>query len=306
MDTPSLPWTTSGTRRTFIRITTSALGLLALGPAFAMANASSPAARRYTVQDVIDIILKAGGLSVQPETVDTLKAGSAGQTVTGIVTTMFPTVAVIEEAVKRGANFIIAHEPTFYNHSDNPAWVLNNGVVEKKQALLARHNIALWRFHDYCHALQPDAIRYGVARKAGWLSYYSNERTVLTLPGQTLKQLAEHLKKTLSIAHVRVIGNADRCCTRVALLPGAWGGQRQVSIAEAERPDVMVVGEVVEWETAEYIRDANRLGNGPALIVLGHAASEEPGMEYLVEWLTPKLPGLAVSHVGSGDVFTWW
>ncbi len=96
---------------------------------------------------------------------------------------MFTTVAVIEEAVKRKANFIIAHEPTFYNHADNTEWVKDNDIVKQKQALLDRHGIAVWRFHDYCHSLKPDAIRYGVARKAGWLSYYSNDTPILNVAG---------------------------------------------------------------------------------------------------------------------------
>jgi len=305
MEKNQLPLENGVNRRVFMRGAVGVLGMVALGPVWAGGH-SLLLGREYTVQDVIDIILKAGGLSVQAGTVDTLKAGKASQVVTGIVTTMFTTVAVIEEAVRRKANFIIAHEPTFYNHADNTEWVKNNGVVKQKQALLDKHGIAVWRFHDYCHSLKPDAIRYGVARKAGWLSYYSNDTAILTLPGQTLRQLVDHLKSSLGISHVRVIGNADKRCERVALLPGAWGGQRQVSIAEAEKPDVVIAGEVVEWETAEYVRDAYQFNKGPALIVLGHVASEEPGMEYVAEWLAPKLPGVEVGHVGSGDVFSWW
>lgn len=291
-------------RRTFMLNAGGALALLALGPVFASARAQ-PFTRQYTVQEVIDLILKAGGLSEQPGTVDTLKAGKANQVVTGIVTTMFPTIAVIEEAARRKANFIIAHEPTFYNHRDDTGWVKDNGIVKQKQQLLEKYNMAVWRFHDYCHALRPDAIRYGVVKKAGWLSYDKNEGPMLTLPAQTLKQLVEHLKTSLGTPQVRVIGNPAQRCARVALLPGAWGGQRQVSIAEAEKPDVMIVGEVSEWETAEYMRDAGLLGNATALVVLGHAVSEEPGMEYFVDWLKPKVEGLAVTHIASGNPFVW-
>jgi putative NIF3 family GTP cyclohydrolase 1 type 2 len=35
------------------------------------------------------------------------------QKVSGIVTTMFPTIEVIEKTAKVGANFIIAHETPF-------------------------------------------------------------------------------------------------------------------------------------------------------------------------------------------------
>jgi hypothetical protein len=67
----------------------------------------------------------------------------------------------------------------------------------------------------------------------------------------------------------------------------------------------LIVGEVSEWETAEYIRDANLLGKKIALIVLGHSVSEEPGMEWMVDWLQPKLSDVKVTHVASGNPFTW-
>ncbi|MFI5188473.1 MAG: Nif3-like dinuclear metal center hexameric protein, partial [Chitinophagales bacterium] len=92
-------------------------------------------------------------------------------------------------------------------------------------------------------------------------------------------------------------------CEKIALLPGAWGGQNQISLAEKEKPDLIIVGEVHEWETAEYIRDARSLGSKISLIVLGHSVSEEPGMEWMVEWLQPKLEGLKITHIASNNPF---
>ena len=79
----------------------------------------------------------------------------------------------------------------------------------------------------------------------------------------------------------------------------------QVSIAEKFTPDLLIVGELQEWETAEYIRDAGLLGSNISLIVLGHAESEEPGMEWMAEWLQPKLPGLKITHIASKNPFAW-
>ncbi|AEI51641.1 Nif3-like dinuclear metal center hexameric protein [Runella slithyformis] len=220
--------------------------------------------------------MKEGELAVKKVTVDTLKSGKPDQPVTGIVTTMFPTIPVIEEAVKRNSNFIIAHEPTFYNHLDNPEWVPDNAVVKQKQQLPEKHKIAVWRFHDYCHSLSPDAISYGVAKKLNWLPYFKTGQNILTLPTQSLRQLVQHLKSSLGI-----------------------------EVAETEKPEVLIVGEVSEWETAEYIRDARAFGSNMALIVLGHAQSEEPGMEWFVDWLQPKLPNLKVTHIPSGNPFVW-
>src|SRR3954451_18751598 len=69
-----------------------------------------------TVSQVIDRITKEIPGGKLNETVDILKSGSGEQVVTGIVTTMFATVKVIQAAIKMKVNFIIAHEPTFFNH----------------------------------------------------------------------------------------------------------------------------------------------------------------------------------------------
>jgi putative NIF3 family GTP cyclohydrolase 1 type 2 len=293
-------------RRAFISTSMKAAGAAALLPLSLKINAqNSSNAKEYTVQEVIDIILKEIPGAPLKQTVDTIKAGSADQKVTGIVTTMFATVDVIEKAAKQNANFIIAHEPTFYNHTDDKNWVPDNSVVQQKEDLLKKHGIAVWRFHDQWHMHKPDGISYGVLKKAGWLPYLkANERTV-TIPASSLKDIAMHLKKSLRIEQVRVIGNLSQSCEKICLIPGAAGGQMQMSFVEKEKPDVLIVGEVHEWETAEYIRDAQLFGSKTSLIVLGHAVSEEPGMEYLVEWLQPKVPGVTITHIASGNPFTF-
>ena len=294
-------------RRTFLdHSIKSAAALTLLGNSSSFAtDYQTKALKAYTVQDVINLVLKEGNLTPLKETVDTIKSGKPNQPVTGIVTTMFPTISVIEEAAKLKANFIIAHEPSFYNHNDSADWVKNNSVLKEKQALLDKHKIAIWRFHDYCHSLKPDAVSYGVAKKADWLTYYKTGQVMLTIPKITFQDLVKHLQSSLGISHLRTIGDITQSCEKIALLPGAWGGQRQVSTAETEKPDVLIAGESPEWETIEYIRDARSFGRQISLIVLGHAVSEEPGMEWFTEWFQPKLPEIKITHIASGDPFTW-
>ncbi len=294
-------------RRRFILNTVKAtggfalLGLQSIKPVIPF----FPPLNQLTVQQVIDLILKEGDLPVLKETVDTIKAGSADQVVTGIVTTMFATINVIEKAAKLNANFIIAHEPTFYNHKDDINWVANNSVVKQKLELLDKHKITVWRFHDYCHALKPDAISYGVAKKANWLPYFKTGQSLLSIPSISLLNLAKHLKSTLGIEQLRIIGDPKQICERICLLPGAWGGVNQVTTAETQKPDVLIVGEVSEWETAEYIRDGRLMGSKTSLIVLGHSVSEEPGMEWVADWLQPKLSGIKITHIASGNPFSF-
>lgn len=263
------------------------------------------AKRSYTVGDIMDIIIKEIPGAPFKQTVDTLKSGNRDIPVTGVVTTMFATVDVIEQTEKKGANFIIAHEPTFYNHTDNPAWVSPNHIVQQKQDLLAAKKITVWRLHDYWHTIVPDGIRYGVVKKAGWLSYAPKAEPVFSIPPVSLANLVGHLKKQLDIDHLRVVGNLQQTCERIALIPGAAGSEQQVSAVEREKPDVLIVGETREWETVEYIRDGLKLGAKTSLIVLGHGVSEEPGMGWLAEWLQPKITDLKVQHLVSGSAFTW-
>ncbi|MEO7393885.1 MAG: Nif3-like dinuclear metal center hexameric protein [Chitinophagaceae bacterium] len=294
-------------RRDFISTSIKVAGATALlsTPVLNLAAKYTEVTKTYTVQDVIDIILKEVPGAPFAHTVDTIKSGSVNQRVTGIVTTMFSTIKVIREAAKLTANFIIAHEPTFYNHTDDINWVAQNEIVKKNQELLRHHNIAVWRFHDYWHTVRPDGISYGVLKMAGWQQYYHPEERILKMPPSSLKSIIDHLKSSLNIAHVKVIGDMNQVCERLAILPGASGGQAQISFAEREKPDVLIVGEVHEWETAEYVRDARLLGSKMSLIILGHSVSEEPGMQWLVEWLQPKISEIKITHIASEDPFTW-
>ena len=294
-------------RRDFITSALKVAGVTALAgfPILTMTAKYAEGSGAYTVQDIINIILKEIPGAPFAETVDTLKSGNANQQVTGIVTTMFPTIQVIRQSAKLNANFIIAHEPTFYNHADDINWVANNEVVKNKQQLLQAHNIAIWRFHDYWHAYHPDGIRTGVLKMADWQQYDQEGEVVFKIPRTSLQNIIQHLTSSLLIPHMKFIGDPAQLCERIAILPGAAGGQKQISIVEKERPDLLLVGEVQEWETAEYIRDARSLGSKTSLIILGHSVSEEPGMAWLVNWLQPKIPGIKITHIGSGDPFRW-
>src|SRR5689334_8461463 len=136
-------------RREFVSaaLKTAAISMVLTMPGMSGAAGLFTHDKEYTVQDVINIILKEIPGAPFKQTVDTIKSGSADQKISGIVTTMFATIDVIKQATQLHANFIIAHEPTFYNHTDDTNWVPNNTIVKQKQELLAKNKIAIWRFH---------------------------------------------------------------------------------------------------------------------------------------------------------------
>jgi putative NIF3 family GTP cyclohydrolase 1 type 2 len=273
----------------------------------AAATPASAARPGMTIRQVIDALLADIPGAPFPHTVDTIKAGDPDQTVKGIVTTMFATDAVIERAASLGANFIIAHEPTFYNHLDETDWLGDDPVFRFKKDLLDRHKIVVWRFHDGIHSHQPDGIRMGVLQALGWEKYYDADRPPLVaLPAaMPLGEIITHLKKSLDIERVKYIGDPARLCSKIVLSPGAAGGRGQIEALQKYQPDLFVCGELNEWETSEYVRDAHYQGRPIALVDLGHSVSEEPGMEWLIPVLRVKAPGIEATHVPSGDAFSW-
>ncbi|MCY7422643.1 MAG: Nif3-like dinuclear metal center hexameric protein [Chitinophagaceae bacterium] len=253
--------------------------------------------KEYTVGDVMDAFINEVPNAPFKTTVDTLKAGNRDIKVTGIVTTTFATVPVIKKAIELKANFIIAHEPTFYNHQDDTEWLKNDTVYKYKANLLQQHDIAVWRNHDYIHTHQPDGVKQMVVKKLGWEKSFDTSTNIALLPAITLQQLINHAKQKLGIQTLRYNGDLQQPCKKVLLMPGAAGGKRQIEALIKEQPDVLICGEIQEWETAEYVRDAIAKGQQLSLIVLGHIASEQPGGEYMATWLKEKFPTIRTTFV---------
>ncbi|MEO6719378.1 MAG: Nif3-like dinuclear metal center hexameric protein [Ferruginibacter sp.] len=286
-------------RRQFISTAGKAAGaaLLMTSPLLSFATDGKVNADAKTVGDIMDLFISEVPGAPFANTVDTLKAGDRTIVVTGIVTTMFATLEVTHKAIALGANFIIAHEPTFYNHLDATAWLENDNVYRYKRDLLKQHNIAVWRNHDYIHRHVPDGVENGVIARLGWGKYYDASHNVAAIPAVTLRSLVQHTKERLGIPTLRYIGDLSQSCKKILLMPGASGGKSHIEGIMREQPDVLICGEIQEWETAEYVRDAQTKGDKLSLVVLGHIASEEPGSAYMATWLKEKVPGIIVTHV---------
>lgn len=288
------------TRRKFVTDIALTTAALAATPVVTKAHALFNTDDGYTVGQIMDMFIKTVPGGALENTVDTLKAGSRDMKVTGIVTAMFPTVKVIKKAVSLGANFIVCHEPTFYNHTDDVSWLQDDEVYRTKADLLKDNNIAVWRNHDYIHRLVPDPVTTSLVAQLDWKQYQQTSNTFLINPNLSLGQLIKNIKEKLDLEKVRYVGELGQLCSNVLLMPGAAGGRSQIMAIEHYKPDVLVCGEIAEWETAEYVRDAVSEGRALGLIVLGHIASEEGGSVYMMNWLKQHLEGIKVTHVPSG------
>ncbi|MCJ7812664.1 Nif3-like dinuclear metal center hexameric protein [bacterium] len=259
-----------------------------------------------TARQVIERIQKNVGIPWLEQTIDTFKAGNPDTPVTGIATTMFATLDVLQRAVDSGANLIIVHEPTFYNHYEDVSELeeANDAVLAVKKAFIDEHGLVIWRFHDHWHMRNPDGIVYGMIRALG-LEKYEDQNTdnLFVVPETTLKILAAEIKKRMGMQSLRVVGNPDMNLTRLAFVPGAPSANMQIQALQREEVEVLLIGEAREWETVEYARDAVIAGMEKALIILGHVVYEEAGMEECARWLKTFVTEVPVEFIPSTEPF---
>lgn len=234
-------------------------------------------------------------------TCDTVKAGSVDKEVHKVALAMFGTVDVIKQVVDWGADFLIVHEPLFYDHMDE---LQDFTVVREKLRMIEDSGLTIFRFHDYAHAMETDMICAGELKYAG-LEGEIRDRVrfgvtsfVLHEP-LTAEELAEKLEDNLGIDHIRIAGSRRKKGSTIACCFGSPGDLYDLY----EQHDFILAGEICEWRDAEMARDAAALGYNKAILALGHETSERAGMMYMKELCEAKYPELEFRYFESGSVY---
>jgi putative NIF3 family GTP cyclohydrolase 1 type 2 len=290
-----------------IVITVVVIFILASSATGQTSQASAKSEKILTANEVIEHIKAHVGVPWQEPTVDTFKAGDPQTRVKGIAVTMMATLDVLRRAATNGQNLIITHEPTFYDHLDHPAQLPqgeDDAVLKQKREFIAEHHLVIWRFHDYWHRRKPDGIEEGNVHALGWEKYQDPANQYLfTIPETTVAKLAEELRAKLHAAVPRIAGDGEMKVTRVAFSPGSSGFRRETGALEMPDVQVLIAGETHEWETVEYVADAHTEGHAKALILLGHIASEQAGMEECARWLRAFITNVPIEFVPTADMW---
>ena len=266
---------------------------------------SAQQVHQLTANQVIDLIKKNVHCIWSSETVDTFKSGNSEDVVTGITTCMFADMKVLRKAVADHTNLVITHEPTFYNHPDETKNLLNDPVYQDKIKYLNDHHLIIWRFHDHFHRMKPDGIYAGMVEKLGWDKNQTDESMLhFKFDSQKLSAFILKLKSIFPGNSFRVIGNPEMEVTHVALSVGAPGSSDHIKFLEEKNTQLLIAGESPEWETYQYVYDAQIQGKNKAIIFLGHALSEEAGMNYCASWLKGFIPqGIKIQYIENGSSF---
>ncbi len=272
------------------------------------------AAEPITAQEVIERIKKNIGVEWKPDSVDGVKAGDASAIAKGIVTTSMATLAVLQQAVKAGANVVITAQPTFYGRADvptppagrggaAPAPPLSDPIFTAKHEFITRNKLVVFRLSEHWKQRRPDPLVQGMATSLGWLKYQSAaDPARFEIPPLRLDAVVSNVKNALrSRGGIRVAGDPGITVQRVGLLPGTT--PIQAALKMLPDVDVILAGEVREWESVEYVRDKIFSAEKKGLILVGRVVSEEPGMNVCANWLKTFVSEAPIRHIPAGDPY---
>jgi putative NIF3 family GTP cyclohydrolase 1 type 2 len=256
-----------------------------------------------TAQQIVDRIQqKVGSLGITWRTPsrDVFKTGSPATEVKAIATTGMATFDLLKRASAAGRNFVITHEPTFWNDTDRTTDLESDPVYQVKQKFVRDNNMIVWRFHDHAHMLKPDPLVAGSARTLGISQYESpTEARLYVIPETTLRAFASDVAKRLGGHAIRIVGNPDMKVSRISLSPGYSVAPLGPGI------DVSIAGENSEsGANAEYVLDAQAIGQQKGMILLGHMMSEDWGMREAAEWLRTFITDVSVEWIPAREPFT--
>jgi putative NIF3 family GTP cyclohydrolase 1 type 2 len=303
-------------RRAFVEMTAGS----AVAAPFVLVRRVNGAA--VTAQAIVDRIRSNIGTEWKAGAVDTFKAGDPATVVTGIVTTALPTLDVLKRVVTSGANLVIAYEPTFYSRADSPTPPPRRGggpgsgrgagdappaapdpVFAAKDEFIKKNNLVVFRFSENWRAKTPDPLAIGLSDALGWAkARRADDPARATIPERTLDAIASQVKQMLaSRGGIRVVGDPLTKIKTIGLLPGST--PIQAALKMMPTVDLVIGGEVREWETVEYARDFVTDGGKKGLILIGRIVSEDPGMKVCAQWLKTLVPEVPTTWIPVTDPY---
>jgi putative NIF3 family GTP cyclohydrolase 1 type 2 len=176
-------------------------------------------------------------------------------------------------------------------------------VYAGKNDFIAKHKLVIFRLTQHWNQRKPDPRALGLAAAMGWSKYKTGDDALkYDLPGITLDALASQLKKNLGThGGIRAIGDRAMTVRRVGLLPGYT--MIPPAIAMLPNVDVIVAGEVQEWESATYAQDVAFAGIKKGFISIGRVVNEAPGMQVCADWLKTIVSEVPVRFISAGDPY---
>jgi putative NIF3 family GTP cyclohydrolase 1 type 2 len=245
----------------------------------------------------------------------TLLHGSADTPVTGIMLATVPSLAALRQAVSTGCNLVLSAEAPLYSRplpADVPPFakagadrLFADPTYKAKAAFIAEHKLTIYRLptrtsDEPVPAAYTPLFTTNLARAMG-LTPVAGQPWFFTTPPVTLGTLVQRAQTSVG-AHggLRVIGDLAMPVRKVCVVPGT--AEVVATLTHLRQADVLVAGDLREWEIVPYIADSRAAGHPKGLVAVGRILSEQPGTRALAAALRaahPKLPVSLAEHTDS-------
>src|SRR4051812_41547752 len=281
------------------------------------------AASAPTAQDIAQRLQTSLGGEWQPAGPDGFKAGDPSTPVKGIATTAMATMDVLKQALKAEANLVLTYEPTFFGRRDGPtpsrsmpASADANGrgrgfsglaeddpVYIAKKDFIEKNRLVIFRLRDHWQARNENDMTTGLAESLGWTKYLVKPDDVLyEIPDTTAEDTVATIRKKLNLrGGLRAVGDRNARVRRVMLYAGAMTPATMWQ--RYGETDLIVAGEVREWENTHYAADIYTIGEKRGLVTIGRVASEDPGMRACAAWMKTVVKEVPTQWITIGDLY---
>lgn len=222
---------------------------------------------------------------------DGFKAGDPATVVRGVATTAMATMDVLKRAVAAKANLVLTYEPTFYSRAESAR--ADDPVYRAKKEFIEKNGMVVYR-------LRPKDMVTGLATALGW--GLRRDEALCEISAASAEATVAHIRAKLALrGGLRVVGDRKAMVRRVLLMPGSMGPAAMW--ARYGDVDMIVAGEVREWENTHYAADMFAAGEKRALVTIGRVVSEEPGMRACAEWVRGVVRDVPVRFIPVGDPY---
>jgi len=242
-----------------------------------------------TIQEVIDFLHEIAPNHLQ-ESYDNagLIVGTGDRVCTGVITCLDSTEAVIDEAIEKGCNLVVAHHPIVFRGLKR---FNGTNYVERVVMKAIANNVAVFAIHTNLDNVMRHGVNEMIAKKIGLqdLAILAPKDPVDQSIGSgitgVLPQQMEamdfllHLKSAMSINTIKYTDLSMRKITKVAVCGGAGGFLLDAAVAAAA--DIFI--------TADYKYHEFFDADGRIIIAdIGHYESEQFTVDLLQELISNK------------------
>ena len=263
----------------------------------ALAPLASAAGGPLTAEAILARIESGLGGTLPPNSPDGLKAGSASTLVRGIATTAMATLDVLKKAAAANTNLVLTYEPTFYGRAENASPA--DAVVKAKREFIEKNGLVVYRLRDRWQASKGDEM---IAALAGALGWSKGNSGIYEIRAATGADTVAAIRRKLDLSGgLRAVGDRKATIRRVLLHPGSM--TPAVMWKRYSEVDMVIAGEVREWENTLYAADMFTAGEKRVLVTIGRVVSEDPGMRACAQWLKTVVPEVPAKWIGADDPY---